>query len=127
MIITRKSDDFLCVSDIVTTGYLPSDHVAIICSANIGRLDPVKMDITMRKLKNIDIDSFCQDILSSQLYLSQSPDLDSLIDQYESVLSELLDKHAPLITRRITCRPHAPWFDDELREVRGSETSSSSM
>ena len=37
LIITRESDDFLCVSDIVTTGYLPSDHVAIICSANIGR------------------------------------------------------------------------------------------
>ena len=54
----------------------------------------------------------------SQLYLSQSSDLDSLIDQYESVLSELLDKHAPLITRRITCRPHAPWFDDELREAK---------
>ena len=72
----------------------------------------------MRKLKNIDIDSFCQHILLSQLYLSQSSDLDSLIDQYESVLSELLDKHAPLITRRITCRPHAPWFDDELREAK---------
>ena len=33
-------------------------------------------------------------------------------------MSELLDKHAPLITRRITCRPHAPWFDGELREAK---------
>ena len=29
-----------------------------------------------------------------------------------------LDKHAPQRLRFITLRPHAPWFDDELRSAR---------
>ena len=35
LIIACESDDFLCVSDIVTTGYLPSDRVAIAVATNI--------------------------------------------------------------------------------------------
>ena len=30
----------------------------------------------------------------------------------------ILDKHAPLKTRVITLRPHAPWYNDELREMK---------
>ena len=91
LIITRESDDFLTVSKLFATGYLPSDHHATIRPVNIGRPDPVKMEITTPKLKNINVESFCQDILSSPLYTAPSSDLDSLITQYESVLAELLN------------------------------------
>ena len=34
------------------------------------------------------------------------------------MLRELLDKHAPEETRKITLRPYAPWYDDSLRESK---------
>ncbi|KAK2568581.1 hypothetical protein P5673_006515, partial [Acropora cervicornis] len=36
-------------------------------------------------------------------------------------LRSLLDKHAPQRLRFITLRPHAPWFNDELRSAKQAE------
>ena len=116
LIITRESEEI--VSKFDSTGYLPSDHAAIMCSLHIGKPDPVKMEIEMRKARDINMESFRTDILSSPLYTSPATDIDSLIEQYDSVLSNLFDKHAPIITRSITCRPHAPWFTDEIHKVK---------
>ena len=35
-------------------------------------------------------------------------------------MKELLDKHAPLITKTIKVVPNAPWFDDEYKQLRKS-------
>ena len=71
-----------------------------------------------RKLCNIDSDSLCTDIRSSSLYNSPSLDLSELCDQYDSVLSSILDKHAPLRKRVITTRPRAPWYSEEIKEQK---------
>lgn len=58
--------------------------------------------------------------MNSVLYTS-TPDLadvNSLLDQYNVVLSELIDKHAPERSRSITLRPNAPWFNDDLRALK---------
>ena len=106
LLLTRSSDH--SVSDVSTTQILPSDHAAIMCLLAIRKPDPTKVVIKTRKVGEIDIDTFRQDILDSELYTAPSTDLNQLVEQYESVLSNLLDKHAPLITRTITCRPNAP-------------------
>ncbi|XP_072044694.1 uncharacterized protein [Amphiura filiformis] len=41
-----------------------------------------------------------------------------LVDQYESILSGLLNIHAPMKTRTIVHRPNSPWFDENLRESK---------
>ena len=82
----------------------------------MARPEPVRHKTSFRKLRQIDIDQFKLDISSSPLKMSPSPDLGSLVEQYNCVLSELLDKHAPTVTRSITLRPHAPWYNDMLRE-----------
>jgi hypothetical protein len=116
LIITRSTEEF--VSNVVTTSYLPSDHAAVKCVLDIDRPKPAKMKITMRKLRDIDIDAFRSDILNSSLFTSPASDLDTLVNQYDFVLRDLKDKHAPLITRTIRCRPNAPWYNDKLREMK---------
>ena len=74
--------------------------------------------LSFRKLCNIDSDSSCTDILSSSLYNSPSLDLSEFCDQYDSVLSSILDKHAPLRKRVITIRPRAPWYSEEIKEQK---------
>ena len=44
--------------------------------------------------------------------------VNNLTDQYNHVLQELIDKHAPERIRSITLRPNAPWFNDCLRVLK---------
>ena len=116
LVLSRASDDL--VSNVATTEYLPSDHAAVTCSLSTRKPDPVKLRITTRKIDAIDVDTFCRDILESELYTHPSSDLNTLVDQYDHVLRDLLDKHAPLLSKEITCRPNAPWYNDELRKAK---------
>ena len=98
-----------------------SDHFAVDCSLAIKKSPNAKLTVMTRKLCNIDSDSLCTDIRSSSLYNSPSLDLLELqCDQYdsESVLSSILDKHAPLRKRVITIRPRAPWYSEEIKEQK---------
>ena len=95
-----------------------SDHFAVHCSLAIKKPPNAKLTVINRKLCNIDSDSLCTDIRSSSLYNSPSLDLSELCDQYDSVLSSILDKHAPLRKRVITTRPRAPWYSEEIKEQK---------
>ena len=44
------------------TFYLPSDHAALTCYLHIARPEPVRMKISLRKLHDIDLNSFRTDI-----------------------------------------------------------------
>ena len=44
--------------------------------------------------------------------------VDELVDEYNTTLLKLLNKHAPLLSREVTLRPHAPWYSEELREAK---------
>ncbi|XP_072052025.1 uncharacterized protein [Amphiura filiformis] len=45
-------------------------------------------------------------------------DLETLVQRYDLILRELTDNHAPEVERRISLRPHAPWYNDSLREAK---------
>ena len=70
-----------------------------------------------RKTRDIDLDAFQKDICS--VFSNFSVDnLDGVITVFDDTLRLLLNKYAPEQTRNITLRPHAPWFSDELRELK---------
>ena len=73
-----------------------------------------KKVVSFKKLRSIDIDSFCENIKNSPLLQQQAPDLETLVNQYDNVLKSLLDKHAPVMQRRVTIRPSAPWYTQEV-------------
>ena len=52
------------------TFFLTSDHAAITCYLHIARPELVKMKISLRKLHDIDLDSFRTDILKSSLFFA---------------------------------------------------------
>jgi hypothetical protein len=70
--------------------------------------------VKFRKYKNIDVDSFKADILKSDLITCPEAGLEHSITQYNSVLSDLLDNHAPELEKKITLRPHSPWYSETL-------------
>ena len=72
--------------------------------------------ITYRKLRNIDHKGFERDLIDSPLLSSSASDLSvsELSDRYQSVLSSVLEAHAPLQRKTISARPSAPWYNNEI-------------
>ena len=116
LIITRKSESI--ISDITADRSLPSDHFALLCSVKISRPSAAKKIICFRKLRDINIENFRKDISESSLVTAPASDVESLCDQFHEVLSELLDRHAPKVTKSVTLRPFAPWYNDEIRDAK---------
>lgn len=54
----------------------------------------------------------------SPILSESSNDLLTLLHLYNSELSSVLDKHAPLKSRMVTIRPAAPWFSEEIKLER---------
>ena len=58
------------------------------------------------------------DIEASTLCLDPATSAASLLEQYDTTLSALLGKHAPVQTRTITVRPKVPWFSGEIKMAK---------
>jgi hypothetical protein len=118
LIITRSSvDSFL--NDTTVTDMLISDHFWVHCNIACSRPDNICKKVKYRKIRAINIDSFCDDIKTSTLGNPlNADDVSTLVNDYNRVLSELLNKHAPLKERNFTIRKDSPWFNEEIAEAK---------
>ena len=78
-----------------------SDHLAVISEIDCCKTKWNKEKISFRKINKIDYESFHSDILSSDLIKKPKKDLSALCQLYDSVLSSILDKHAPVSTKTL--------------------------
>jgi hypothetical protein len=123
LIIDRQESKI--ISNVYTVTDLPSDHNAVLCSIALERPKASKSHFKYRKLKNIDMNAVKADILNSSLH-SQTPetanaDVNHLTKEYNSILQEVINRHAPEVSRSIFLRPNAPWFNDSLRALKGEK------
>ena len=68
LVITRKDENIIADCNV----YDPclSDHYFVNCTLNLDRPRHVKIKLTYRKLRSIDMEAFCSDLASSKLFLS---------------------------------------------------------
>ena len=117
LVITRAGENL--VKDFKVSDPMISDHLAIHCGLSLKKPDFERKEVTCRKLRSVNIDSFIQDIKNSKLMAHLDFDNASdLTDHYDHVLSTLLDQHAPIKKRVVTLRPAAPWYTDEIRSEK---------
>jgi hypothetical protein len=84
-----------------TTFSLPSDYAAITFHYRIPRPPPTKIKVNYRKLQDVDLAVFGNDISGLPNATSTLSVLDDLVSQYTSQLETLLDTHL------VTLRPQA--------------------
>jgi len=71
---------------------------------------------SFRRLHSIDVRSFRTDLKSSQLISDPPKSLGPLLSAYNTTLSSLLDKYAPIVTKLSRRQsPSNPWFSTTLR------------
>ena len=117
-LIITSSDTSLAPS-LSMTHCSPSDHFPIFTKLSVvpTPLPPPTLH-SFRRIHSIDVHSFLADLRLSQL-VTNPPE--SLLLAYNSTLSSLLDKYAPVITKlsRRQSQSH-PWFTSALRSFRSS-------
>ena len=110
LVISRRND---FVSNVIAGEYF-SDHKVISFNIKLRRLISERKIVTSRNYKNMDTNSFLRDI-NARLLNVQSPstidEFENLVDSYDTIMSDLIEKYAPLKTRTINLRPKAPWMD----------------
>ena len=115
LVITRS--DGCIFTDVQVLDIINSDHFSVLCEYNTRKPSPLKKQIVYRKIKNIIISDFKDDINNID-WNPQEQDLEKLIFQYDSYLGQILDKHAPLKQSIITVRPESPWMTDQIKMER---------
>lgn len=72
--------------------------------------------IRYRDYKNINCEAMCDDSAKAPWYdIYNQISLNSKVEAFNKITSDLFDKHAPWKTRRVT-RPAAPWLTRELKQ-----------
>ena len=96
-----------------------SDHNLVSCSISFSKPHQKPRVISYRKINDIDIDLLKADLSVSPLLQNhESSSLDDLVAMYNHELQLLLDKQAPLQTRRIRDKPREPWWTPTIAKSR---------
>ena len=74
--------------------------------------------INFRNIQQVDNMNFKHDLASNLADISFSNDFESAIISFNKLSANILESHAPLLTKKIKDRPSAPWFDGEYKSLR---------
>jgi len=116
LIITRISE--LDIQHLQVHPSALSDHSAITFTLPLNKPKTDKQKITVRKWKDVDIQALCCDLRDSDLIAAPNSDLDTLIEQYNNTINNIMNSHAPPIEKILSIRRHAPWYNDEIKRAK---------
>ena len=74
--------------------------------------------IRTRRMKNFNEEAFLLDMQSFdwQFLLKSSSDIGEIVHNFTSVLSAIIQKHAPMVDRRVSDK-YSPWMSSDLKRV----------
>ena len=106
------------VSNVGVMDYVISDHYSVECTLNISKKIRNDCFQLKRALKHIDMGVFVNDIKVTNTYMkTEGPSVDKMLDAFNSTLSTILNKHAPLKKIRVKTQPH-PWYIEDIKDAR---------
>ena len=114
LMICRQSDDVV-IGQPWPQGSMISDHIPVMCHLNSHKPPLPSKVISFRRLSAIDIDILKSDIAGSELCKNVPKDLTELASLYDVTLTDVLNKHAPVITKKVVIRPYVPWYTDRVK------------
>jgi Endonuclease-reverse transcriptase len=100
----------------------PSDHFPVYSQLSIQPLPKSSLltEISFICFDAKSIPHFVRDIFSSTLIHQAPSSLSELVNCYNTTLTDILDKHAPLKTKRIHSKSPNPRFTSKLRALKTS-------
>jgi exonuclease III len=108
------ADPYLCNN----SNEIVHDHFAVFAKIQVAKPKPKHKTVTFRKYGSVDIVKFKQSILESQHQYELLDSADNLTNFYNSFLTDLVNEHAPLISKTTMVRPQASWWTSDLTEAK---------
>ena len=105
------------VLNLTVVDMLLSDHFVISFDLLLRKSVREKKKIISRNIRAIGMYVFRTDVHNLLGSATQSNSTDPL-GVYNTCLRQLLDRHAPLVTRTVTDRMSAPWMTLEIKQVK---------
>ena len=111
-----------CPRNIIKSGMLEvslSDHYMVYCIRKFnGAVEKGHKKIKTRKMKNFNEEAFLADVSGIRLeqMLTETDDINLLINYWSEMFSLIIEKHAPLIEMRVS-EKYCPWIDKDLRDL----------
>ena len=103
----------------VTSSHEISDHSLLLANLSTRRQKPPRRSYQYRNLKDIDLDSFQQQILASSLFTDPDPSVDGFEQQMENTITSILNELSPLKTgHRSGPRQTKNWLSPEAVEAK---------
>ena len=96
----------------VSASHLISDHFSVVANLQIpsNHSRTIPQTIKYRKFLSINMEAFKADLQNSDLIRYLKTNATELALQYDSVLHNLINLHAPLVTKKISLKPPNPWM-----------------
>lgn len=101
-----------------THGIFSADHLAVCTCLNVTKPKRKQAEVSFRRYRAVPVSDLVEDIESSSVLQSAHNTLDELVSTYDTGINNIMDNHAPLITKVITLRPNTPWYTEELRDKK---------
>ena len=118
LVITRSETNISCLR----VGEMLSDHALVIFKVDVKKPKHKQIWTMSRSWQKLSLSSLEADLKASRLCADMSSlqgmSADNLAELYETTMSDLFDKHCPVVN---VCRkfgPLTPWFDAECRQSR---------
>ena len=92
-----------------------SDHRLIAVCTSIQRNDIERRSVTSRCFKNFNLEEFK---IYLQFSYTEDNTLEELIQEYQTVSEQCMDKHAPKVTKRFTKRKQELWYNERIIEQK---------
>ena len=97
-------------------GSFISDHCMVKFEIKYKRDRPTEENKTYYKINKID-DTFVNDLVLTGV--TDDLDLAMMIPVFQHELSRVLDKHAPMVTRKLPVRQPKQWLNEDIKEQKG--------
>ena len=96
-------------------GYLLSDHHLVLFNITSKSKVSLSRKQACRKYKSISPEDFLADVIKELKFINiTNTTTDNLVSAYERSLKSVLDAHAALKIKSVSCRRRIPWFSADL-------------
>ena len=122
LIITKTEDKRLVIKE-PTSDYYISDHSFVTCNVEQPRPPLVRKVRKSRNWKNVSEDALQNDLCIFNDIVGKYSNVNDLVSQFTRSTSDIIDKHAPVTTRTLICRPSVPWHSGYLKQLKNFRRS----
>ena len=121
LLLTRSCSTVISAID--STDPSLSDHRAVLFSVIVPSRSRIpRVTKLVRRFRSINLTNFASDILSSPLLTSPVTSLENYLNLFNTTLSAILDKHAPLKTVTCPSRPRKPFITEDIRKEKSKRS-----